>query len=35
LANPGSQFPVSVTPLTSYPVVVGPGGFVTISWTPQ
>jgi hypothetical protein len=24
-----------VTPSQSYPIVVGPGGFVTISWNPQ
>jgi hypothetical protein len=35
LANPGSQYPVSVTPATSYPITVGPGGFVTISWNTQ
>jgi hypothetical protein len=23
------------TPATSYPVTVGPGGFVTISWSTQ
>jgi hypothetical protein len=28
-------FPVSVTSSTPYPIQVGPGGFVTISWNPQ
>jgi hypothetical protein len=28
-------FPVAVTSSTSYPIVVGPGGFVTVSWNPQ
>jgi hypothetical protein len=23
------------TPATSYPITVGPGGFVTISWSTQ
>jgi hypothetical protein len=27
--------PASVTPQTSYPIVVAPGGYVTISWNAQ
>jgi hypothetical protein len=28
-------FPVSVTQSNSYPITVGEGGFVTISWIAQ
>ena len=31
-ANPGTSFPVAVTPATSYPITVAAGGFVTVTW---
>jgi hypothetical protein len=34
-ANINSSNSVVVSPQSPYPIVVAPGGFVTISWDPQ
>jgi hypothetical protein len=33
--SPSTSPGVSITPATSYPITVGPGGFITISWNTQ
>ena len=34
-ASIGTSSGISITPSTSYPVIVNPGGFVTVSWNAQ
>jgi hypothetical protein len=34
-ATPASSYPVQVAASTVYPITVGPGGYITISWTTQ